>query len=103
MGRNAYFVVDKASEPGKQVFGRIVGLKESAHKPDKDVGAADRSRKDAQAKQLAEKEAKKKLDPRDMFRSQTDLFSKFDDDGVPTHDASGAELAKSRVKKLKQE
>ncbi len=43
------------------------------------------------------------LDPRDMFKSQTSLYSKFDEDGVPTHDAEGKELSKSGIKKLKKE
>jgi len=99
--RNGYFVVDKYSKD-TTVFNRIIGLKESGLKKDEGESAG-RSRKDDQAKQAAEKEAKKKIDPKDMFRSQTDLYSKFDDDGVPTHDASGESLAKSKCKKLKQE
>jgi len=101
--RNGYFILDKYSpEKGTQIFNRILGMKESAAKP-KEEGAASRSRKDEQDKAKAEKEAKKNLDPRDMFRSQTDLYSKFDDDGVPTHDAAGEPLNKTRCKKLKQE
>jgi len=102
--RNGFFVVDKYSPAkGPLVFNRIIGLKESGLKKDENVAAASRSRKEEQAKQAAEKEAKKKLDPKQMFRSQTDLYSKFDDDGVPTHSAEGEALPKSRVKKLKQE
>lgn len=29
-----------------------------------------------------------------MFLSQTEEYSKFDEEGIPTHDKSGAELAK---------
>eukprot|EP00933_Yihiella_yeosuensis_P074152 TRINITY_DN8299_c0_g2_i1.p1 TRINITY_DN8299_c0_g2~~TRINITY_DN8299_c0_g2_i1.p1 ORF type:complete len:740 (-),score=186.15 TRINITY_DN8299_c0_g2_i1:497-2716(-) len=101
--RTAFFVCDKYSKANSLVFNRIVGLKESSAKPDKDASADARSRKDAQAKALAEKDAKKKLDPKDMFKSQTDLYSKFDDDGVPTHAADGEPLPKARIKKLKQE
>merc|ERR1711904_131900 len=52
--RNAFFVVDKYSKSDKMVFNRIVGLKESSFKPDKDENAAARRRKDEQAKQAAE-------------------------------------------------
>lgn len=38
-----------------------------------------------------------------MFRSQTDLYSAFDDAGVPTADKDGEPLSKSAVKKLKRE
>eukprot|EP00405_Crypthecodinium_cohnii_P013917 CAMPEP_0206448342 /NCGR_PEP_ID=MMETSP0324_2-20121206/17408_1 /ASSEMBLY_ACC=CAM_ASM_000836 /TAXON_ID=2866 /ORGANISM="Crypthecodinium cohnii, Strain Seligo" /LENGTH=747 /DNA_ID=CAMNT_0053917453 /DNA_START=38 /DNA_END=2281 /DNA_ORIENTATION=- len=102
--RNGLFVVDKYSPAGGPlIFNRIIGLRESGLKKEENVASAARSRKDEQAKQAAEKEAKKKLNPKDMFRSQTDLYSKFDDDGVPTHSADGEPLPKSRVKKLKQE
>lgn len=96
--RNGYFIVDKYSKAGKPlVFNRTIGLKETAK------GDNTRSRKDEQDKQKAEKEAKKKLDPKQMFRSQTDLYSKWDDDGLPTHDAQGAALSKAKFKKLKVE
>ena len=30
-------------------------------------------------------------------------YSKYDDDGIPTHDAAGEALAKSAIKKLKKD
>ena len=38
-----------------------------------------------------------------MFLDQTDLYSKFDETGLPTHNAAGEELSKSLIKKLKKE
>lgn len=38
-----------------------------------------------------------------MFLDQTELYSKFDESGLPTHNAVGEELSKSLVKKLKKE
>lgn len=35
-----------------------------------------------------------------MFRRKPTLYSAFDSNGVPTHDASGNELSKSTMKKL---
>lgn len=29
-----------------------------------------------------------------MFKSETDKFSQFDEDGIPTHDADGKEISK---------
>lgn len=102
--RNGLFVVDKYSpSTGPMVFNRIIGLKESGLKKEENKDSAARSRKDEQAKQATEKEAKKKLDPKQMFRSETDVYSKFDDDGVPTHGVDGEPLPKSRIKKLKTE
>merc|ERR1712014_81788 len=104
--RNGFFVVDKYSpEGGPYVFNRTIGLREGGAKPDQTDESAKqaRSRKELQDKQKAEKEALKKIDPRQMFRDKTDQYSKFDDDGVPTHDASGEPLNKTRCKKLRQE
>lgn len=38
-----------------------------------------------------------------MFKSQTNLYSQFDEDGVPTHDEKGEKLSKSAIKKLKKD
>ena len=38
-----------------------------------------------------------------MFLDQTELYSKFDETGLPTHNAAGEELSKSLIKKLKKE
>merc|ERR1719291_1360342 len=92
--RNGYFIVDKYSKAGAMVFNRTLGMTEKRET---------RSRAGAQAKAAAEKEAKKKVDPKDMFRSQPELYSKFDADGIPTHDQAGEPLSKAKTKKLKAE
>jgi len=46
---------------------------------------------------------KKKTDPKELFRSQTDKYSQFDDKGIPTHDKDGKELTKGARKKLEKE
>jgi len=38
-----------------------------------------------------------------MFRAQADLYGRFDDAGVPTHDAAGAELPAAVRKRLEKE
>jgi len=38
-----------------------------------------------------------------MYIGQTDLYSKFDEQGVPTHDKEGKELTKGLLKKLKKD
>eukprot|EP00416_Gambierdiscus_australes_P034465 CAMPEP_0171115268 /NCGR_PEP_ID=MMETSP0766_2-20121228/87369_1 /TAXON_ID=439317 /ORGANISM="Gambierdiscus australes, Strain CAWD 149" /LENGTH=707 /DNA_ID=CAMNT_0011577613 /DNA_START=1 /DNA_END=2124 /DNA_ORIENTATION=- len=107
--RNGFFIVDKYSlAAGPLVFNRIIGLKESGLKKEESAVSAARSRKDEQARKALENEAKKKVNPREMFRSQTDeegvpLYTQFDDDGVPTHDQKGDPINKTRCKKLKQE
>lgn len=49
-----------------------------------------------------QREEKARMPPSDMFRSQTDKYSKFDDKGLPTHDAAGKEVSKSALKKLQR-
>lgn len=56
-----------------------------------------------QARQAAEKEAKKNTRPEEMFLASTDLYSAFDDQGVPTTDKAGEPLSKNAIKKLKKE
>ncbi|ELT92901.1 hypothetical protein CAPTEDRAFT_218029 [Capitella teleta] len=45
-------------------------------------------------------EAQKRIPPTELFKSETDKYSKFDDKGMPTHDANGEELTKGQLKKL---
>jgi hypothetical protein len=42
------------------------------------------------------------VSPENLFRRESHLYSRFDADGVPTHDALGNELSKSEIKKLKK-
>nr|POE87546.1 cysteine--trna ligase [Quercus suber] len=77
-----------------------------AERIDREAVAASRSA--AKAKAAAEKEAadrerleKGKMSPLDMFR--TSEFSAWDEGGLPTKDAEGKEVAKSRMKKLKKD
>uniref|UniRef100_A0A8C1TAH3 Cysteine--tRNA ligase, cytoplasmic n=1 Tax=Cyprinus carpio TaxID=7962 RepID=A0A8C1TAH3_CYPCA len=46
--------------------------------------------------------AKMKVKPSEMFRSETDKYSIFDEMGFPTHDAEGKELSKGLTKKLRK-
>ena len=41
--------------------------------------------------------------PEQMFRNQPELYSAFDAEGIPTHDAEGKEISKSMSKKLKKD
>ncbi len=72
-------------------------------KPKNASSGQTKSRKEEQAKQLAEKQARMSVPPEEMFRSQTDLYSQFDEFGIPTHDVSGEKLSKSALKKLKKD
>ncbi len=70
----------------------------------KEEAKAEKERQKAEAKKrAAEKEAKAKIPPKELFSDSTDLYSKFDDEGVPTHDKDGEALSKGAIKKLQKE
>uniref|UniRef100_A0A671Q118 Cysteine--tRNA ligase, cytoplasmic n=1 Tax=Sinocyclocheilus anshuiensis TaxID=1608454 RepID=A0A671Q118_9TELE len=46
--------------------------------------------------------AKMKVKPSEMFQSETDKYSNFDETGFPMHDAEGKELSKGLAKKLRK-
>lgn len=60
--------------------------------------AAAKTRRDEDAKAKAEKG---RLDPREMF-TRSEEYGAWDEDGVPTADAQGVELPKSKAKKLRK-
>ncbi|XP_063240086.1 cysteine--tRNA ligase, cytoplasmic isoform X2 [Bacillus rossius redtenbacheri] len=65
--------------------------------------AAEKERKKAELQAAqASRDAQRKTRPEDMFRSETDKYSRFDDKGLPTHDAEGKELSKGQLKKLQK-
>lgn len=50
----------------------------------------------------ASRNAQRKIPPSEMFKSETDKYSEFDENGIPTHDATGKELPKSALKKIQK-
>ncbi|XP_072375053.1 cysteine--tRNA ligase, cytoplasmic isoform X1 [Scyliorhinus torazame] len=52
--------------------------------------------------QEAAKLAKLKIPPSELFRLEKDKYSKFDENGIPTHDMEGKELSKGQTKKLRK-
>eukprot|EP01036_Dinobryon_divergens_P030807 gene30807-40109_t len=102
--RLGFFVVDQdssfqAGSPPKLVFNLTVTLKDSKPRDtatgSNTVSNASRSRKEEQARMA--------VSPQEMFRNQPELYSQFDEDGIPTHDAAGEKVSKSASKKLRKE
>ena len=60
--------------------------------------AAKEAARALRAKKDAERLEKMKINPAEMFK--TDEYSQWNEEGIPTHDASGEELPKSALKKL---
>ncbi|EAT44292.1 AAEL004345-PA [Aedes aegypti] len=65
------------------------------------VAEKERKKAEAAATQAA-KDAQRKINPVDMFRSETDKYSAFDERGLPTHDTEGKEISKGQQKKLQK-
>ena len=112
--RLGYFVVDtdtnfdSASSQGLLVFNRTVSLKEEVAKKQisEEDAAALKRRKEKQQADKEAKEARMRIALVDLFRLAPEfagLYSRFDDDGMPTHDVEGKEVTKSSLKKLAKE
>ncbi|EDW74680.1 uncharacterized protein Dwil_GK15775 [Drosophila willistoni] len=65
--------------------------------------AAEKERKkQAAAEAAAAKEAQRRINPKDLFLSETEKYSAFDENGLPTHDKEGKEVSKGQLKKLQK-
>ncbi|XP_003743752.1 cysteine--tRNA ligase, cytoplasmic [Galendromus occidentalis] len=60
------------------------------------------AKKQEKAAADAEKDRIRRIAPQDLFKSETDKYSAFDETGLPTHDAAGKEVSKGLQKKLKK-
>nr|CAD7256781.1 unnamed protein product [Timema shepardi] len=76
--------------------------KEVKRKLEAEKAAEKIRKKTEQLAAQAQKDAQKRIKPDEMFRSETDKYSKFDEKGIPTCDAEGKELSKGLVKKLQK-
>jgi len=64
---------------------------------------AEELQKNEREAQLAKKMEESKIPPDQFFRHKDpELYSKFDSNGIPTHDADGEPLSKSARKKLQK-
>lgn len=70
----------------------------------KEAAKLEKERQKAEARRKQqEKEEKAKIPPEELFRSQTDLYSEFNENGFPTKDAKGLPLSKGLIKKLEKD
>merc|ERR1719273_2408780 len=95
---------DKEDEP---TVIKLVGKAELLKEREEKRLAEEKKKLEKEKKKAAEMEkqkaldAQKKVPPSEMFRKD-DKFSKFDDKGIPTHDANGQEISNAQKKKLKK-
>jgi len=62
-----------------------------------------RLEKEERARQQKEKLEKGKILPEELFKLEANLYSKFDEKGIPTHDKDGKELTKTTMSKLRKQ
>ncbi|VEN48505.1 unnamed protein product [Callosobruchus maculatus] len=92
-GPSAVKLVDKET---------LLKEKEAKKKAEQEKAAEKEKKKAELAAAAAAKEAQKKIPPTEMFKKETDKYSKFDDVGLPTHDVDGKEISKGQIKKLQK-
>nr|XP_018898966.1 PREDICTED: cysteine--tRNA ligase, cytoplasmic isoform X1 [Bemisia tabaci] len=74
-----------------------------AKKAEEAKRAAEKAEKQAKlAAAQALKDAQRKIPPSELFKSETDKYSQFDETGLPTHDQEGKEISKGLRKKLQK-
>lgn len=93
-------------EDGKALVKLVPAEQLRAARDEKAAAARDKADKKAASQAAAEKKRKEKLEkgrtpPSELFK--TEEYSKWDQDGMPTHDAKGEEVTKSKLKKLKKD
>lgn len=76
--------------------------KEEKKKREEQKKAEQLAKAELKRQQDKEREEQKKINPKDMFKSQTDKYSAFDEEGLPTLDHEGKEVSKGQQKKLKK-
>nr|CAG4640688.1 EOG090X02DZ [Eulimnadia texana] len=96
---------DRENQPAAlKLVSRDELLKErEAKKAAEEAKRLEKERKKAElAAAQALKDAQKRIPPSEMFKSETDKYSAFDERGMPTHDAEAKELSKGQLKKLQK-
>ena len=98
--------LEDAAEEGQPTIVRpldegLIKAKAEKEKREAEKKVARIKRDEEQAKKEAEKNEKAKVSHVDMFK--TDEFSAWDGEGMPTKDAQGEDVTKSRLKKLKKQ
>jgi cysteinyl-tRNA synthetase len=56
-----------------------------------------------QEEKQAAKDAQRRVPPAEMFRRETNKYSQFDEEGLPTHHLNGDKVSDSQRKKLRKQ
>lgn len=95
---------DKEGQSVIKLVDKEVLLKEKEEKKrrEEQKKAEQLAKAEAQRQKEKEREEQRKINPKDMFKSQIDKYSAFDEEGLPTLDNEGKEVSKGQQKKLKK-
>lgn len=95
---------DKEGQSVIKLVDKEVLLKEKEEKKrrEEQKKAEQLAKVEAQRQKEKEREEQRKINPKDMFKSQIDKYSAFDEEGLPTLDNEGKEVSKGQQKKLKK-
>ncbi|EPB78809.1 cysteine--tRNA ligase [Ancylostoma ceylanicum] len=93
---------DRAQETVVKLCDREILLREREQK--RAIEEARRLEKERKAAEKAEKEAAKRIPPQEMFcrGDEAKKYSKWDENGIPTHMSDGEEISKKQRKKLEK-
>ncbi|XP_016661759.1 cysteine--tRNA ligase, cytoplasmic [Acyrthosiphon pisum] len=80
----------------------ILREKKAKAKAEADKLAEKEKKKKEQDQARAKKEELKKIHPKDLFKLETDKYSEFDENGLPTIDSQGNKISKGLTKKLQK-
>jgi cysteinyl-tRNA synthetase len=94
--------VDLKDDPVKPIW-KVQSAQEFAAWKHEQKSVTERAER--QRQQQAELEARAQIPPEALFKPPhcDQMYSAFDEDGIPTHDPDGEVLSKSRIKKLKRQ
>ena len=76
--------------------------KEAKRKLELEKSLEKERRKAEAAAAAAAKEAQRRIPPSEMFKLEQDKYSRFDGNGLPTHDVGGKAITKGQIKKLQK-
>lgn len=95
---------DKEGQSVIKLVDKDVLLKEKEEKKrrEEQKKAEQLAKAEAQRQKEKERDGQRKINPKDMFKSQVDKYSAFDEDGLPTLHNEGKEVSKGQQKKLKK-
>ncbi|XP_026811919.1 cysteine--tRNA ligase, cytoplasmic isoform X1 [Rhopalosiphum maidis] len=80
----------------------ILRERKAKAKAEADKLAEKEKKKKEQDLARAKKEELKKIHPKDLFKLETDKYSEFDENGLPTIDSQGNKISKGLTKKLQK-